>query len=125
MTTPLRIPGKVELRPGQANAEIRAVRAYGRHYKIKRWGDRPEGEQYKISCALSAFQSWRRDRGEPVPPCIWDMSLPDVETLQVYLALLSLCSRPWRDMSVAALRLYFLHHESPQLFRLVEVKLVS
>lgn len=126
MTTPLKLPGREEIRPGQIDIELKRVLAYGPHYSIKRWEERPEGQQLKITNALCAFRTWRIRRGESFDHASpWEMTPPSVETLRVYLALLSTHSVPWRDSSVAALRLYFLHLEMPQLFRLVKVKLVA
>ena len=93
---------------------------YGKHYKIKRFRDRTAGEQDKIECALSAFRGFRVSRGEELTGDIWNLPPPDAETLAVYLFYLRHSSRPWRDASVAALRLYFRHIENPELFRMVE-----
>lgn len=105
-------------------SELAAARLYGKHYYIRRYDDRPSGEQEKIDRALSAFRSFRRERGEEMGCDMWDMPPPDVDTLKIYIILLRQSSRPWRDASVAALRLYFLHIKEPELFRLTEAPLV-
>ena len=104
--------------------ELRKLEEYGRHYSIRRWSQRTAGEQDKIECALSAFRSFRLNRGEDLDGDIWDMAPPDVATVQIYVGYLRHSSRPWRDASVAALRLYLLHIEDPDLFRMVEAPLV-
>ncbi len=101
------------------------VLAYGRHFRIKRWHERTEDQQQRISCALTAFRTWRLRQGESFGEADpWEMDPPNEHTLNVYLAMLSVSSVPWQDNSLAALRLYFLHQELPFLFRMVELKQV-
>ena len=124
MSTAIQLPRRPEVAPEDVPDELRMVELYGKHFKIRRWCDRTPGEQGKIECALSAFRSFRAERGEVLDGDMWDLEPPDAETLAVYLGYLRHSSKPWRDSSVAALRLYFLHIENPQLFRMVEARLV-
>ena len=125
MTTVIQLPPRPLASPADEPDDLRQIAEYGRHYKIRRWADRTPGEQHKIDCALSAFRTFRSARGELLGAEMWEMPAPDVETVQVYMGYLSHSSRPWRDASVAALRLYLLHIEAPALFRLVEAPLAK
>lgn len=98
---------------------------YGRHYRILRWEERTPDSQREIEKALAAFQRWRRLEGDETPDNeLWNVPAPHPDTLEYYLGSVSYRCRQWRDRTVAALRLYFLHIEEPALFRKVEVKLV-
>ena len=120
MATAQLLDRAIEL-PGAAGL-IDELRAYGRHYKIKRWHERSEDQQVKIYCALKAFRTWRIRQGESFDEQDpWQMAPPDIETLRGYLAMLTLSSVPWQDVSIAALRLYCLHNSQPTLFRMIEI----
>lgn len=113
--------------PPPGSHERRAQRhLYGQHFSIRRWEQRTPNEQEFINKALAAFQRWRIREGEDIPhDSLWDVPPPSADILLDYLDQVSYNSRCWRDRTVAALRLYFLHVENPTLFRLVEVELAK
>lgn len=100
------------------------VRAYGRKYLCtKRWHERTEDQQARIECALKAFRTYRLNLGEFfLNENPWAMVPPDPDTLMDYLGTIAVTSIRWQQLSVAALRLYCLHHNEPTLFRMVELK---
>ena len=100
------------------------VRAYGRNYlRTKRWHERTEDQQARIECALKAFRTYRLNVGEAFSDeNPWAMAPPDMETLTDYLGTIAIASSRWQELSIAALRLYCLHHDQPLLFRMVELK---
>lgn len=100
------------------------VRAYGRNYlRTKRWHERTEAQQDILEGALQAFRNYRLRLGETfLDESPWAMDPPDTDTLIDYMGTVAVCCRRWQELSVAALRLYFLHHNQPQLFRMVELK---
>ena len=100
------------------------VRAYGRNYlRTKRWHERTEGQQDRLEGALKAFRNYRIGLGEAFfDENPWAMDPPDPETLIDYLGTIAVCCRRWQELSIAALRLYLLHHNQPLLFRMVELK---
>ena len=124
MSTQIQLPPRPQVVPGEEPHELRMIEQYGRHYKIRRWCERTAGEQSKIECALSAFRTFRAERGEALVGDIWTLEPPAAETVKIYMGYLRRSSKPWRDSSVAALRLYFLHIENPELFRMVEARRV-
>ena len=106
--------------------ELKNIVKYGKRYKTVRWEQRASDSQVRILRALSAFRTWRARRGEEFDnEELWDMPPPTPSTLNVYLTYVSYTCRDWRDVNVAALRLYFLHIENPQLFKLVDVPLAK
>lgn len=98
---------------------------YGPSYtKLKRWSERTEDQQNRLTCALKAFRTWRMRMGESFDDDPWAMPPPEMKVLIGYLVVLSSSSEKWQHVSLAALRLYCLHHNQPQLFRMVELKQV-
>ena len=121
MQKSMTLPGRGELRPTKVSEERALILAYGRHYSIKRWEQRTEDQQNRITAALTAFRGWRIKMGESFQQeDPWAMPPPNAATLRLYLTHLSVSSVCWRDNSVAALRLYFLHTQDPALFRMVK-----
>ena len=123
-------PGKrsgVEVTP-ETQTEIARVAAYGPDYYIKRWEERTEAQQVRIGSALRSFLKWERDCGYlpedghhlvDDPRGMWDIPPPEEEELLLYIAYAKQLSRPWRALICQGLRLYFLHHDRPDLFRMV------
>ena len=125
MTTVLRLPPRPVVFPEDIPDELRKIKEYGPHYKILRYEDRSPEMQARIESSLSAFRSFRRQRGEVLEGTVWELPPPDVVTLQIYLGYVGIASRTWRDANVAALRLYFIHIQRPDLFRMVEAPLAA
>ena len=82
---------------------------------IKSWSATPPKARERLTSALRAFSTFRRRRGERLADDPWEAPLPTARTLNTYITYLSHVSRPWRDTSVRALRLYFIHHGRPDI----------
>ena len=80
----------------------------------KSFDERTPDSQRRINQALRAFRTFRERQGEKLPADPWAVPPPSLLTLLMYLTYLQLCSRSWRDVAVAALRLQLVHvgHES-------------
>ncbi len=127
LQTPLTLPERPVSPVRQDCPDVRAIDRFGKHWLMVRFEDRSATMQERIEAALRSFRTFRKNRGEPLDCAVsvWEMPPPDPETLQVYLAATKHSSRGWRDAVVAALRLYCLEIDNPQLFRLVEVRLAK
>ena len=85
----------------------------------KSFDERTPDSQRRINQALRAFRTFRERQGEELPADPWAIPPPSLLTLLMYLTYLQLCSRSWRDVSVAALRLQLIHVGRPSLARQV------
>ena len=85
----------------------------------KPFDERAPDSQRRITQALRAFRTFRERYGEKLPADPWAIPPPSIPTLRLYLTYLQLCSRSWRDVSVAALRLQLVHVGRPSLARQV------
>lgn len=103
-------------------------RAYGSFYHIKRWEQRTPGRQREITDYLRRFLRWMFAGGhvDADPDTVagddllWDISPPSRRAVSVFVVYAQNRSSRWRELMCAALRLYFLHHDASELFRMVE-----
>ena len=100
------------------------VREYGPGVLIKPFENRSESQQQILTERLTYFQNWRSKLGD-IPrrdPADdpWDPEPPDADTLLAYMDITHQRSAHFRAEVIAALRLYLIHHERPDLCRLVK-----